>query len=151
MNLTLTGFVIVLAVAGLQTVRLANEEADHAKTISKHSLELAASTERVRKEGEAHQKGVEDALEKARIRADAERRTAAAARTERDGLRNELADARAHIPAAACTAVREYATTLSGLFAECADAYQGMAETAQGHASDVRTLIDAWPKNIPSP
>ncbi len=149
MNITLTGFVVVLAIAGLQTMRLADEEADHAKTITKHALELVAATERVRKEGDAHQEGVDDAIAKANLRAESERRTAVAARTERDGLRNELADARAHIPAAACTAVREYAATVSGLFAECADAYQGMAEAAQGHASDVRTLIDAWPKNIP--
>ncbi len=148
MNIPLIGFVIVLAVAGLQTVRLADEEADHAKTISKHALELAGAVDRVRKEGNAHQKGVDDAVKKANLRADAERLTAAAARTERDSLRNELADARTRIPTATCTSVREYASTLSGLFDQCAAEYLDVASKAQGHASDVRTLMDAWPKNV---
>jgi hypothetical protein len=36
--------------------------------------------------------------------------------------------------------------TLSALFTDCADRYRGMAEKADRHANDARTLNDAWPK-----
>ncbi len=39
MNITLIGFAVVLGLAGLQTVRLANEQADHAKTVATYATE----------------------------------------------------------------------------------------------------------------
>lgn len=73
-------------------------------------------------------------------------RSAAVVRAERDGLRDDLAAQRAALPDAACAAVREYASTLTAVFGECAAEAGGLAEAAGGHASDALMLLDAWPK-----
>ena len=48
------------------------------------------------------------------------------------------------------TTVAEYATTVSELLAVCSRERTFYAEKADGHASDVRTLIEAWPVNLTS-
>lgn len=73
-------------------------------------------------------------------------RTAAAVRVERDGLRDDLAAQRTALPDAACAAVREYASTITAVFGECAAEAGGLAEAAGGHASDTLMLLDTWPK-----
>lgn len=74
-------------------------------------------------------------------------------RTERDAalvasrrLRDDLATLRARLPNAIPSAVIATADTLAGLLDQCQSDYRGMADIADGHASDVQTLIDAWPK-----
>ena len=72
-----------------------------------------------------------------------ERDTALAAGTRlRDTiatLRVRLADA----PGYACIAT---ADALAGLLDQCQQEYRVMGEIADGHASDVQTLMEAWPK-----
>ena len=75
---------------------------------------------------------------------------AAAAATESDGLRNDLASMRDQYDKLSRDAVIERAAAVGIVLADCTRKYQGMAETAGRHASDVRTLIDAWPKS-PAP
>ena len=50
------------------------------------------------------------------------------------------------IAGATDAAIRQYATTLRELFGECAARYSDVAAKADGHASDEKTLTDAWPK-----
>lgn len=45
MNIPLIGFAIVLAIAGLQTVLLSDEKADHAKTIATYAVERTKAAE----------------------------------------------------------------------------------------------------------
>lgn len=71
--------------------------------------------------------------------ADAAKRTA-------DSLRRDLAGVQARIDAAAEAAVREYAAAVSVVFDHCAASYSELAAKAQGHATDVRLMLDAWPK-----
>ncbi len=59
-----------------------------------------------------------------------------ATRNERDRLRSELATAGSRMSAASFVTVREYASTLSSIFEECAGHLEGMARNAAGHASD---------------
>lgn len=66
-------------------------------------------------------------------------------RAERDGLRDELAAARATLPNASCASVREHAATLNTIFGLCADRLEGLAGQAAGHASDSLKLQQAWP------
>lgn len=70
----------------------------------------------------------------------------AAARVERDGLRDELSAARVQMPDASCGSVRDHAATLNDVFGECATAIEGLAGKAQGHAFDALKLIESWPK-----
>jgi hypothetical protein len=63
-----------------------------------------------------------------------------------DGLRGDLAAARADLSRASGDALRKHAATLNAVFGECAATAEGLAGQAQGHASDTLTLEQAWPK-----
>lgn len=63
-----------------------------------------------------------------------------------DSLRRDLSGVSARIAAATDSAVREYATTASVVFGECAAEVVELARAADGHSSDVRLMQDAWPK-----
>jgi hypothetical protein len=67
------------------------------------------------------------------------------ARTAAERLRIELdrANATAQLSLDACT---RYAATLRGVFQESVEEYRQMGAAAAGHASDVQTLTEAWPK-----
>lgn len=70
---------------------------------------------------------------------------AARARGAADRLRNDLATARATLPDATCSTVREYTATVNELFGECAETAGRLAEAADGHAADALMLQQAWP------
>lgn len=74
------------------------------------------------------------------------RRDIARVRTVADGLRNDLATARAALPDASCTSVRGHALALNSILDECRGAVVEMAEHADRRASDSLMLLEAWPK-----
>lgn len=63
-------------------------------------------------------------------------RAADDARSERDGLRDELATQLMQLPDASCAAARQYAATVNSIFGECATAITDLARKADGHALD---------------
>jgi uncharacterized protein (DUF2252 family) len=63
------------------------------------------------------------------------------------GLRDTLATIRGGVPSATVDALGKSIATLSTVLAECSGRYQGLAEKADRHASDVKTLQEAWPKD----
>ena len=74
-------------------------------------------------------------------------------RTERDTalaagrrLRDDIATLRLRLPNAIPSAVLATADTLAALLDQCQSDYRAMAEIADGHAGDVQTLMEAWPK-----
>ena len=87
-----------------------------------------------------------DAERNHQVRLTAMARSAAAARNERDGLRDELAASRLQLPDASCTAVRDHAATLNTVLGRCTDRLERMAEAASGHATDSLKLQESWPK-----
>lgn len=70
----------------------------------------------------------------------------ATARLIGDGLRDDLASSRLQLSEASRGSVNQYASTLSVVFAECVRSLEEVAGKADGHATDSRTLIEAWPK-----
>ena len=89
-------------------------------------------------------------IENARINAQSRearlKRDVANAQSAVVGLRNDLGALRARLatsPVAACLAT---ADSLGILLGQCAEAYRDVSEIADRHASDVQTLIEAWPK-----
>jgi len=74
------------------------------------------------------------------------RADSAAAHAAARGLRNDLAALRAELPAATLATLHATADSALAVLGECADRYQAVAAAADGHASDVRTLTEAWPK-----
>lgn len=81
----------------------------------------------------------------AAARAAVHRRDADAARAGLDGLRAQSADSLRTAAASldACTAT---AATLSVISNQCAERYSELGAKAQGHVSDIQTLIESWPK-----
>ena len=90
--------------------------------------------------------GVQDAQAAAQTRAVAARRDADAARSELDRLRGTLSIARGGVPGESAAACAQRADAAGDVLGQCAAAYSDLAAIADRHASDARTLIEAWPK-----
>jgi hypothetical protein len=78
------------------------------------------------------------------ITADADR-----ARGTANSLRNELATARARLPAAGTDPggpITEYAGTVSDLLERCTERYREVADKADRHAADAAMMREAWPR-----
>lgn len=86
------------------------------------------------------------ALRAAEARAAALRAAAAGAALESDGLRAQLAEARVRLPDASLPACRAYALALNTVLNQCQARHRELAGKADGHAADVRTLLESWPK-----
>jgi ABC-type transporter Mla subunit MlaD len=62
------------------------------------------------------------------------------------GLQHTLDSIRAGVPSAAVDALRQTTATLASVLGECQARYRELGQKADGHASDVQTLMEAWPK-----
>ena len=91
---------------------------------------------------------LEDARNDATTRSQEIDRHAAAARTAAERLRLAL-DAlrdRGGLPADPAAPGDQRTATLAELLGDCAAEYRGVAEKADRHASDARTLREGWPR-----
>ena len=107
---------------------------------------VATATREARAQESKRFQGVHDAESAAKTRAVAARRDADAARGELDRLRQHVATTAGGVPGeppGACVARADAAGDVLG---QCAAAYLDLAAIADRHASDARTLIEAWPK-----
>jgi hypothetical protein len=142
-------FAVVAAVAGA-TGAWSYQEARYGKQIadihSTNALAFAAAQKEAHDTTIRLQAAKDEALRLAAVRQRDLARAAAAARSERDGLLNDLAASRVQLPDASCASVRDHAATLSSVFGECAAEIEGLAGPAQGHAIDSLKLQQAWPK-----
>ena len=91
-------------------------------------------------------KEAQDAQAAAQARAISARRDADRARTELDRLRDELASTRGGVPGESTAACTQRDDAAADVLGQCAAAYSDLAAIADRHASDARTLIEAWPK-----
>ena len=89
---------------------------------------------------------VTKATNEARKREDVLRASAAAARAESVGLRDDAAGLRHQLDQLSRDAAIERATAIGGVLAQCGERYQVLAQRCDRHVSDLRTLTDAWPK-----
>ncbi len=91
------------------------------------------------------QKLKDEALNEANKIAQKNAQSAASARAELDRVRRQLASS-VTIGSSTCASTRNYASTLSVVFGECAARLVEVAKDADGHAADSRTFQRAWPK-----
>ena len=141
-------FAVVSAVAGATGAHLytrSHYETVLAERTAAHATALAQANADALAETVSLQAVANEATRKSAIRIAAVKRDAAAARTERDGLLNDLAAYTVRLPGATCTAAVEYASTVNELFGICADQLGAVAAQADGHASDAMMLREAWP------
>jgi hypothetical protein len=61
-------------------------------------------------------------------------------------MRDTLSATRGGVPGESTAACTQRADAAADVLAQCAGAYQGLAEVADRLDSDRRTLIEAWPK-----
>jgi hypothetical protein len=71
---------------------------------------------------------------------------ATAATSASTGLQHTLEAIRNGVSSTAVDALRQTTVTLTSVLGECQARYRELVQKADGHASDVQTLIDAWPK-----
>jgi len=131
--------------AKANVARSAKDLADYKLSISETTRILQAATDRKAAENTARQL---EATNAARTREAALRDDAAGARSELDRLRNavRVAASRNSVPGTTPSASDQYAATEGQLLAQCAAEYQQLGEAADGHASDVQTLTESWPR-----
>ncbi len=121
---------------GEQIATIKQQHTDAALSSARNALKL---TEHYRENADA-------AVKKAEARAAQNKRDADRLRDELAGLRGDFADMPDRIRNASREAVDQYATAATVVFGECAARYSELAISATGHASDVQTMMDAWPK-----
>lgn len=147
MNLTLVTHLIaaLAAAAGVWVFQDARMDAAVADVRLEQSDERLRAVTQARADERAITTTYQGALNAARTREAHLRTEIDHLRLVSDGLRDQNADAARRLAAAPPAAVLEYALALGAVFEDCRAAYGGMVEKADGHASDVRALIDAWP------
>ena len=122
----------------VQNWRFGAKEKEHeTQRISELEQQRLADTVQLAKLG-AVQKAAE-------TRALALRRAADNARAESIGLRDAIATL-SRQPVTEATASNQRAFAIGELLAECGDKYQALGAVADRHASDVKTLSEAWPQ-----
>lgn len=147
--LLLAAAAALLALTGLQTVRLSASQGDAATArIESASLRVAMAEANTQAalQSAALSNQILKAQNEAKIREAGLQLAAVAATTESDGLRDDLAVVRDQLSQLSHNAVVERAAAVSNVLTDCTAKYQGMADKAGKHASDVRTLIEAWPR-----
>ncbi|MDD0837935.1 hypothetical protein PSQ40_05055 [Curvibacter sp. HBC61] len=151
MSTNLIAFIVGAVLAGLGSWTF--QDTRRAAEVSEIRLAQATAEADAREKALAEERAIttryEGALNAARTREAALRRDVDSARAESDRLRDQNADAARRLASAPAGAVLEYALAVNQLFDQCQREYQGLAAKADGHASDVLTLIEAWPK-LPS-
>lgn len=136
------------ALAALATwnVQAWRYDAQIADIHTQHAELVASSAKSALKLTEHYRENADAAVRKAESRAAQNKRDADGLRVELDGLRGDLATVPDRIRGATRDAVDQYAAAATVVFGECAARYSELAISATGHASDVKTLMDAWPK-----
>jgi len=112
----------------------------------KQTEQLAAFNAESRRIEQRRQSLVTEALNAAKKREIAASLDADRLRVERWSLRDDLAAARSQLSSASAASLRQRITALDSVFEQCTTELEGVAGNAQGLASDLRLMLDAWPR-----
>lgn len=145
LKLSIAAAMLAAAFASGFVVQGWRKDAQIAEIEAANSAAVAAATAQAMEQTNQMQRKKDDALRLANKRAQENAAAAAAARSERDGLRNQINTATSALPTATCSSARNYAATAAAVFEQCAAALEELATKADGHATDSRTLTNAWP------
>jgi alanyl-tRNA synthetase len=138
------GVIVASAIGGFAFYRhsLIQEGIDREKAV------VAKAVAEQKAKAEAQTRNMEEvkdeAIAQAQQRAKANAVSAANARAELDRLRKQTRSSGdlASTSKAACS---QYAAAANAVLNECASALVSLAETADGHVNDLRTVTGAWP------
>lgn len=148
---------VLVALLGVQTVRLAGAQAETFKVRSQWDAQRAEQESTARVAGENYRRReqeLQDQLVEANhaLQVEKDRGAAAAAgqRAADERVRHVIATyagGGGQPPAPACAPERERAETLGDLLAEDLQLQDELAEAAEGASADVRALLAAWPRS----
>ena len=114
---------------------------------AQHATALASANQKALDDTIKMQRTKDEAIKAAEQRAKTQAAAAANARADADRLRAQLDGVPARLASATDGAVRDFANVASDVLGACIREYQGVAAEAEQHASNVRLLIEAWPKS----
>ena len=116
------------------------------RLVSDHATQLAKANADALSRYVAMETKKQEALNEANRIAKRNASAAAAARADANRLREQITSSTYSLSTATLPSIRDYSATLSFVFGECVAEIEGLAQTADGHALDARTLMGAWPK-----
>jgi hypothetical protein len=116
---------------------------------AEYATKLAEAKEAARKREAELTTQRDEAVSHANERDQTIRTVAAGGAAASLGLRDILSGIRNGVPSATVEALRQSTATLATVLADCQTRYRGLAEIADRHASDSKTMSDAWPTNPP--
>lgn len=116
------------------------------KAVAEYNVKLLAAKEAADKREQELSAQVQEAQANGLKREETIKALAAAVGKSSDSLRNTANAIRLGLPLATVEAARTAADAFAAVFTDCQGRYGALAERADGHANDVRTLEEAWPK-----
>lgn len=116
------------------------------KAVAEYNVKLLAAKEAADKREQELSAQVQEAQANGLKREETIKALAAAVGKSSDSLRNTANAIRLGLPLATVEAARTAADAFAAVFTDCQGRYANVAAKADGHASDVRTLEEAWPK-----
>ena len=116
------------------------------KAVAEYNVKLLAAKEVADKREQELSAQVQEAQANGLKREETIKALAAAVGKSSDSLRNTANAIRLGLPHATVEAARTAADAFATVFTDCQGRYGELAAKADGHASDVRTLEEAWPQ-----
>lgn len=116
------------------------------KAVAEYNVKLLAAKEAADKREQELSAQVQEAQANGLKREETIKALAAAVGKSSDSLRNTANAIRLGLPLATVEAARTAADAFAAVFTDCQGRYGELAAKADGHASDVRTLEEAWPQ-----
>ena len=116
------------------------------KAVAEYNVKLLAAKEAADKREQELTTQVQEAQANGLKREETIKALAAAVGKSSDSLRNTANAIRLSLPLATVEAARTAADAFATVFSECQGRYGELAAKADVHASDVRTLEEAWPQ-----
>ena len=116
------------------------------KSVAEYNVKLLAAKEAADRREQELTTQVQEAQANGLKREETIKALAAAVGKSSDSLRNTANAIRLGLPLATVQAARTAADAFAAVFTDCQGRYADVAAKADGHASDVRTLEEAWPQ-----
>ena len=122
------------------------QDIGYQKAVAEYTVKLLEAKEIADRREQELTTQVQEAQANGLKREETIRTLAAAVGKSSDSLRNTANAIRLGLPHATVEAARTAADAFATVFTDCQRRYADVAEKADGHASDVRTLEEAWPQ-----
>lgn len=116
------------------------------KAVAEYTVKLLEAKEAADKREQELSAQVQEAQANGLKREETIKALAAAVGKSSDSLRHTANAIRLGLPHATVEAARTAADAFAAVFTDCQGRYGELAAKADGHASDVRTLEEAWPQ-----